>query len=276
MKFSGVTSIAESVFNVAKKHSPEILTGIGITGMITSIVMAIKATPKAMDLIAMELDYQNGELIDQADEKGLEDFEELDHLSPKDLVRTTWKIYAPMAATCIFSIICLIQATSLNCRRNAALATAYSLSETAMKEYRQKVVDTIGERKEQGIRDAVAKDKVNKSEDKAKHIVITEKGGTLCLDALSNRYFHSDINKIKKVVNELNRKMLNDGYVSLNDFYSELDNPDLEPTRLGDDLGWNISQGLIDLNFSSQLAYGDTPCLTMDYCVQPRKEFQDY
>ena len=34
------------------KHSPEILTGIGITGMITAGVMAVKATPKALDLLS--------------------------------------------------------------------------------------------------------------------------------------------------------------------------------------------------------------------------------
>ncbi len=271
MKFSGLTSVAESVFNVAKKHSPEILTGIGITGMITSIVMAIKATPKAMDLIAMELDYQNGELIDQADEKGLEDFEELDHLSPKDLIRTTWKVYAPMTATCIFSTICLIQATSLNCRRNAALATAYSLSETAMKEYRQKVVDTIGEKKEQGIQDAVAKDKMSKTE--RRNVIVTEKGGgTTCLDALSGRYFKSDISKIKQAINEMNHKMLCNGYVSVNDLYYELG---LESIRLGDDLGWNANDGLIDPHFSYQGDQDGTPVLVMDYAVAPKKDFEN-
>ena len=29
------------------KHSPEILTGLGIAGMISSVVLAAKATPKA-------------------------------------------------------------------------------------------------------------------------------------------------------------------------------------------------------------------------------------
>ena len=30
------------------KHSPEILTGIGVAGMITSTILAVKATPKAL------------------------------------------------------------------------------------------------------------------------------------------------------------------------------------------------------------------------------------
>ena len=32
-------------------NSPAILTGIGITGMITSTVLAVKATPRALELI---------------------------------------------------------------------------------------------------------------------------------------------------------------------------------------------------------------------------------
>ena len=42
-------------FNTVKagtiKHSPEILTGVGIAGMITTTVLAVKATPKALRLI---------------------------------------------------------------------------------------------------------------------------------------------------------------------------------------------------------------------------------
>ena len=32
------------------KHAPEILTGVGITGMITSTILAVKGTPKAITL----------------------------------------------------------------------------------------------------------------------------------------------------------------------------------------------------------------------------------
>lgn len=46
-----LSSIAKSVRTAMKKHSPEILTGIGIAGMITTTVMAVRATPKALVLI---------------------------------------------------------------------------------------------------------------------------------------------------------------------------------------------------------------------------------
>ena len=51
-----LSSIAKSVRTAMKKHSPEILTGIGIAGMITTTVMAVRATPKALILIEEKKD----------------------------------------------------------------------------------------------------------------------------------------------------------------------------------------------------------------------------
>ena len=65
--------------------------------------------------------------------------------------------------------------------------------------------------------------------------------------------------------------MLCENYVSLNDLYDELG---MEPTKIGEDLGWNIfTDRLIDISFSSQLADDGTPCLVMDYGVAPRNDY---
>ena len=60
------------------------------------------------------------------------------------------------------------------------------------------------------------------------------------------------------------------GYVSLNEFYSELG---LSPIKMGDDLGWNIDDREIRVDFSSQLAEDGTPCLVIDFSVSPKKEY---
>ena len=59
-------------------------------------------------------------------------------------------------------------------------------------------------------------------------------------------------------------------YVSLNDFFSELG---LSHTDLGDDLGWNIDGGKIEVDFSSQIADHGTPCLVVGYLVAPRYDY---
>ena len=56
MSKTDVTKYFKMVKQFAKKRSPEILTGIGIAGMITTTVLAVKATPKAIQLIEEEKD----------------------------------------------------------------------------------------------------------------------------------------------------------------------------------------------------------------------------
>ena len=244
-----------SLKTAIKKHSPEILTGIGIAGMITTTVMAVRATPKALILIE-----------ERKEEIGAEKLEAM------DMVKTTWACYIPAAITGTLSVACLIGASSVNARRNAALATAYTLSESALKDYQGKVIEMFGEKKNEAVKDAVAKDKVEKNPVVTREVIITEKGNTLCYDAISGRYFKSDIEKIKKAECELNRQMLDDMYVSLNDFYYEIG---LDSVKLGDELGWNVDNGYIDLSFSSQLASDGTPCLVIDYSIAPRYDFSE-
>lgn len=238
---------------VLSKHSPEILTGLGIAGMITTTVLAVKATPKALRCID-----------DAVYEK------EESNLTSIETVKACWKCYIPAAITGTVSIACLIGASSVNARRNTALATAYKLSETALTEYREKVVETIGEKKERNIKDAIAKDNVEKNPVMQQNVIITGKGDTLCYDKLFGRYFKSDIDALKKIENELNRRMFSESYISLNDFYYEVG---LDGVDAGEDLGWNIDNGYIDLNFSSQLSSDGQPCLVVSFNIPPKYEY---
>ena len=255
------------------KRSPEILTGIGIAGMITTTVMAVKATPKALVLIEREKNRVNHENLEEAKRSGCEECNQISHLEPLEIVKITWKCYIPAGITCFVSMACLIGASSVNLRRNSALAMAYTLSESTLRDYQKKVVETIGEKKEQTVRDAVAKEHVEKNPIENKEVIIVGRGDTLCFDTVSGRYFRSDIETIKKAENELYARLRTEMYISLNDFYYEIG---LEPLRtIGDDLGWNIDRGFLDLSFSSQLATDGTPCLVIDYGVAPRYDYRN-
>lgn len=256
--------IFNTVKNITVQHSPEILTGLGIAGMITTTILAVKATPKALDDISAEK-----RRIANDESKERQDYEEAHRLllTPVETVKVAWKNYIPAAITGTVSIACLIGGCSVNGKRNAALATAYSLSETALKDYQHKVIEAVGEKKEQTIKDAVAKEKIEKEPVQNKEVIITGKGETLCYDTLSGRYFKSDIEKIRKTVNDLNLRLREENYISLNEFYYEMG---LKRIKMGDDLGWNISiNGYIEPNYSSQLADDGTPCLVLDYQVGP-------
>lgn len=257
----------KEAYNAVKKstikHSPEILTGIGIAGMVTTTVMAVRATPKALELLKKEENYRQIDGENDVPEK----------ISSIDTIKICWKCYIPAGVTGVLSIVCLIGASSVNARRNAALATAYSIAETSLKEYQNKVVETIGEKKEQTIRDAVAKERIDTHPAKESEIIFVGDGETLCYDVLSGRYFKSKIDKIKKAENELNRKMRDEMYISLNEFYYEIGLPSI---KIGDDIGWNIDrEGYIDLRFSSQLNDNDEPVFVIDYGCGPRYDYRN-
>lgn len=247
-------SFTESLQTMVTQHSPEILTGIGIAGMITTTVLAVKATPKALRLIEEEQDRHHEEL------------------KPVDVVKACWKCYIPATVTGAVSVACLVGASSVSARRNTALATAYKLSETALSEYKEKVVETIGEKKERDVRDAIAKDKIAKNPVQQQNVVFTGKGETLCYDAVSDRYFKSDIEKLRKAANNLNSRMFDEMDISLNEFYSEIG---LKEIAVGADVGWNINNGdKIDLYFSAQLTEDDTPCLVMEFNIPPKYNYR--
>lgn len=257
------------------KHSAEILTGIGIAGMITSTVLAVKATPKALKLIEQKKEEINAKRFDEGMEDGgnTRDYHEIDKLGVKDTFITTWKCYIPSAVTATASIACLIGASSVHVKRNAVLATAYQLSEAAATEYRDKVIETIGEKKEAAIREKVHKEKVEKNPPSKNAIIVTEKGDTLCLDAFSGRLFKSDIDRINKAVNEVNRRMNLDFYVSLNDLYSVLGIPRID---VGDRVGWNSDMGLLDTYMTSHITEDGKPCLVMDFNNPPKYNFDKF
>lgn len=262
MSKQGLSKFARDVRLTLSRHSPEILIGVGITGMISSTVLAVKATPKALMLIEERKD----EL-------------EVDKLTPLETVKTTWKCYVPAVVTGAASVACLIGSNSVNAKRNAALATAYKLSESAFSEYRGKVTEVIGEKKEKTVRDKISEDQVKNNPISKTEVIVTGKGKTLFFDQHSARYFYSDLELIKRAENTLNKRIICDAFddgVTLNDFYTEIGIP---TTSTGDTIGWNLRIGLIDIYPSAQMADEGTehegePCIVINYTNPPQYNVQ--
>lgn len=268
------TKIFKDVRASVGKRSPEILTGIGIAGMITTTVLAVKATPKALNLIEEEKRRQNRELLEEAKTNGQENCAQIDHLKPIEVVKVAWKPYIPAAVTCVTSVACLIGANSVNAKRNAALATAYQLSTTALNEYKEKVIETIGEKKEQTVREKVAQKRVDDNPVSKSEVIITgTNGSVLFLEPVSMRYFKSDVETIRKIVNDLNYRMTTgmEEYISLSEFYDEIG---LSRTANSDDIGWNICRdGQIEIGLPATKSENGEPCLMLEYTVSPRYDF---
>lgn len=262
---------------VVQKKSPEILTGLGIAGMITTVVLAVKATPKALDLIDEEIDNQNRKLSREAYDSGQSMANQIDKLKPVETVKVAWKPYIPALLLGGASVGCLIGANTVSARRHAALYSAYELSKTAYNELNEKVTEVVGEKKVTEIKQKLAEDKVNKVSpegaiEKKSNVVIAGDGDTWFIDAMSNQPFLSSKNKLDAAANELNRKMRSDMYVSLSQFYDEVG---IEHTGTSDYIGWRIDKEYIDVVTSDAIIKDGKVYVVMDFLSRPEYGYDD-
>lgn len=242
---------AMKVTGFLAKESPSILTGLSVAGVFTTAILSINATPKALILIETEK-RETGNTT----------------LTKLEIVKIVWKCYIPPALVAFITAACIIGANSINHRRNAALASIYTITENALREYQKKVIDVIGENKEEKIRDEIAQDRLDNDPLCRKEVIVTGRGETLFYDALSGRYFKSDMESIRRLQNDFNWSILNhEMYKPLNDFYEHLG---LEGTEVGRIMGWTIDSGNLDIKFSAKIADGQ-PCIVLDYKTFPVK-----
>lgn len=244
-----IKTMAKSVWEGAKKHSPEILIGMGIAGAASSVIFAVKATPKAMIL-----------LEEKRQELGIE------KLEAKDIIKTAAPVYIPTAVSFGVSVACIVGASSVNARRNAALTAAYTLSESTLRTYRDKVLETVGEDKDREIRQKAAIEQQQSTPETQTLVVSSAAGQLKCFDSLSGRYFVSTKNEIDKAVNEFNRQLRDDMRISLNDWYDLIG---LDTNKLGDMLGWDIERGYVETCYASRLDEDGMPCLVVNYVEPP-------
>lgn len=239
-----LTDFGKKIPKLVADNSPAILTAIGVTGALTTAYLTGRASFKAADLIKSEqtrIDY------------GPEPYT----LELKDKARLCWKLYIPAASSAILTVGAIIAANRVGMRRAAALAAAFQLTERAFEEYKSKVVEKLGEKKEEAIRAEVAQDRVTRSSE----VVIIGSGSVLCMDLYSGRHFLSDMETIKKAENDINYEVIHNNYASLSDLYVMLGLP---PTSMSDEVGWNVDK-MLDIKITTALTEDGRPCMCIDY-----------
>lgn len=234
---------------VVSDNSPMLLTGLGVAGVITTAYLTGQSTLKAVRLIDREDPYE------------MQSFQ--------NKVKLVWPEYIPPVSAGVMTISCIIASHHISNRRAAALAAAYSLSERAMVEYKEKVIARLGEKKEQAFRDEIAQDRVALTPASKQQIVLTGSGDVLCFDAYSGRYFTSNVEAIRKSQNALNHQILNEMYASLSDFYHLIGLPS---TSFSDEVGWT-SDKLLELEISTVLSEDERPCLSIGFNVAPIRNY---
>lgn len=271
-----IVTVGRKVAGEVSKNSPVILTGLAVTGVVSTVVLGVKATPKALAIIDDEV-YERYEKSGSQEsfpewlgikkEDGYSWSDRTNMLKKGEIIKLTWKCYIPTAAVGLSTIACIIGAHNIHLRRNAALASLYSLTESAFKEYQAKVIETIGKNKELKVRDDVTADTIKNNPIGDKQVIFTGKGETLFYDQMSGRYFKGDIEKIRRIQNKINKDLISEDFMSLNDLYYELG---LSPIKLGEEMGWHLDHGMLEIRFSAQLTENEEPCIALDYELVPR------
>lgn len=241
-----IGAIVRHVRKAASDNSPAILTAIGVAGATTTAILAGKASFKAARILG----------------------EESPHLEFKEKVGKTWQLYIPTVGTGVITITCIVVSNRISTHRAEALASAYIISQEGFKKYKEKVLDKLGEKKEQEVRDDIAQDKVDKNPPGAWILTGTD---VLCLDLHSGRYFDSDMEKIRKAENDINFQILHDDYASLTDFWERIGLP---RTTESDEIGWNTDSRL-QVRYSSALVDGK-PCLTIEFTTTPVRNYDSH
>lgn len=244
MNLHGVAKTVEKSF---RDNSPAILTGLGVSGTIITAYLAGRASIESDRVITKEAEAR-------ANNTEVE-------LTKKEIVKLVWKHYIPTAISGAVTIGCIVGAARVGSRRTAASMAAYSLSEKAFTEYREKVVEQIGARKEQSVRDEIAQDKVTLNPPPGREVILSGPGNVLSCELYTGRYFNSDMESLRQAQNNLNAKLVRDGYASASDLYYMLGLP---PTSFSDKIGWN-SDRLLEMQFSTTLSGDGRPCLAFDY-----------
>lgn len=269
-----LSNFAKNISAKLGANAPGITIGLGTGAILVAGVMVGVATPKAMKLIE-DAQAAKTKRFEQMREKAPDDavMDETDELTWVEIIKAGWKPYAPAIMTAVVGVACIVGGTRANARRNAALSAAYTVVEQTLNDYTAKTKEIVGEKKEKEIRDAIAEDELKKHPLSGCNVVRMPKcGKTLCYDVRSREYFMSDYNTIKKVENDLNRRLRSEMFISLNEVYDEFGI--VHDDELGDDIGWNVDNEL-EFTISSKIAENNEPCLVVNYVIAPRYDFRN-
>lgn len=248
-------AIVKSVGMFVQKNAPKILTAIGVTGIFATAITAVKATPKACKLIEK-----------RKEELGVE------NLSPVETVKTTWTLYLPSASFAILSSACMIGSTTISSKRLAAMTVMTDAALASYKRYTETVKEVAGE----DIHEKVRKE-MNAS-NMAQHPIIesdiydTGFGKDLFYDPLCARYFWSSPSAIKDAECTLVKRQVSDMFITWNDYYDELNLPRID-SRIGDNFGWHIQEGIIEILFDSRLTPDNRACVVVDVNMTPKDDY---
>ena len=250
----------ESVGGFLSKHSSGITTTASIIGLVSTVVLAVRATPEAHDILQEARDRLEYDQLPEAQAKAVK----------KEAVKDLCKLYLPAVVTGGLTIASIIGTHKLAFSKGeqATLGAAHLMVNQAIMDYREEVRRDVGERKEKEIYGRALEKKYEREKDNAPSIVVVSGDDSYWVyDTSCGVRFKSNITRVRNAFIQLNKKLMAEDVVTVADLYSELGIP---YQMAQEKLYWDIVDGLIDEYYTTEQGEDEAPQLMIHYYTQPK------
>ena len=251
-----LSKIFRSIRGYVHRNAAEIMIGSGIAGMLSATIITVPATVKATKLVESEKRRLGRDL------------------TKKEIFLLTWKFYVLPLTTAAGGTALTIGGAAKYRENNALLTTVVTSLETAAQNYKETVVEEVGEKKAEQIEQKVQEKEIRQLPSSPDQVGIVNTGYGTTLFKIDRAYFRSTLEQVKSNFLQFSSDFIAQEYLSKNDLISHITDYSVE--RIPDDnyLGWNRSKTkpfeLDDL----VLRYYDTPwnevCCVISICDSKR------
>lgn len=238
---------------LSKNYSPEVLTTVGIVGIVGAAFLASRATLKLEPAVdKMQLGIETVHEVSGSREVN-KNYTTLDR--NKDIayvymhgVYDIGKLYGPAITLGVGSIVCIVSANGIMRKRNLALMAAYKAVESSFSEYRKRVVEEYGPEKDadyrRGFRDVHEVDEKGKALKKT--VTKVDPNGfspyARFFDQFSTNWVKTpeyNLLFVRCQQNYANDLLHSRGHVFLNEVYDMLG---IDRTQAGSVVGWVVTK----------------------------------
>lgn len=248
-----------NICNYLTNHKVDILSGAAVLGLISTSYLAVKAKPKADEMLREKEAY-----VELHYNRGLGRLERFIAVTPA---------YLSAVLMGLGTTACILGANKISKERETMLLSAYTYLNCSYNEYKDKVKEMFGPDKEREVREAIAKDHYIPREVKQDDILTI-------YDEYGQRYFQIERAVYNNALYNINRMYNFTGEMSLNDFYEFFD---LEPIPGGDLMGWAALKDFecfgvawIDVQLYQMEMVDDAICYYMRFNISPSEDYSNW
>jgi hypothetical protein len=258
-----IASYVKTAKSVITANSPVLLLGTTIAGVVTTGVLSAQAGYKARGIVDRERMNRVNSPEPPFDTfyDYLEAFEsQVPELTLQEKAQLTWLTYATAGISGAGTIAAAVGTHTVHTKRANAMAALYAVTSNKLDDMSEKAEELLGPKKTQQLQNEIAQKSIDrKPESGDNEVLMTDEGTELCYDDWSGRYFMSSMPRLEEAINNVNRKLIEEGDASLNEWYDYIG---LTGIPMGDEFGW--SGGKISGKFGAVTAKDGRPAISVN------------